>query len=292
MHEARRTRAASDVATIRDRSIQCAIWMSAFLIAGAFAWLTGDLVWRGASGLDWSFLTTSPSRAGRSGGVAPILVSTLLIIAVAIAVAAPLSLGTAVLLSEFSRAGGRFARWTSLSLDVLAGVPSIVFGLFGNALFSIWFGLGFSILAGGLTLACMALPLMVRTAEQGLRMVPDDWRLGAAALGMSRATILWHVLIPSAAPALAAGLVLGIGRATAETAALVFTSGYVDRMPSSFWDSGRALSVHIYDLTMNVAGGDRNAYASALVLIALLIVANSAAFWLADRMFHRKISTA
>ncbi len=292
MRDVRRAHSAADIATLRDRGLQLAVWASAFLIAGAFVWLTGDLAWRGASGLDWSFLTSSPSHAGRSGGIAPILVSTLLIIAVAIAIAAPLALGTAVLLSEFSRAGGRFARWTSLSLDVLAGVPSIVFGLFGNALFSVWLGLGFSILSGGLTLACMALPVMVRTAEQGLRMVPDDWRLAAAALGMSRTTILWQVLIPAAAPALAAGLVLGIGRAMAETAALVFTSGYVDRMPSSLWDSGRALSVHIYDLTMNVAGGDRNAYASAMVLIVLLILANSAAFWLADRLFQRRISTA
>jgi phosphate transport system permease protein len=291
MLDARPERVVSDVTIIRDRGLQFAVWLSAFLVACAFAWLTGDLIWRGASSLDWSFLTSSPKHAGRSGGIAPILVSTLLIIAVAIAVAAPLALGTAILLSEFSRAGGRFARWTSLSLDVLAGVPSIVLGLFGNALFSVWLGLGFSILSGGLTLACMALPLMVRTVEQGLRMVPDDWRLGAAALGMSRATILWHVLIPAAAPALAAALVLGIGRAMAETAALVFTSGYVDRMPSSLWDSGRALSVHIYDLTMNVAGGDRNAYASALVLIALLILANSTALWLADRMFQRRIST-
>jgi phosphate transport system permease protein len=98
------------------------------------------------------------------------------------------------------------------------------------------------------------------------------------------------VLIPTAAPSIAAGLMLGIGRAMAETAALVFTSGYVDRMPSSLFDSGRALSVHIYDLTMNVTGGDGNAYASALVLIALLILVNSVALWLIGRMFERRIS--
>jgi phosphate transport system permease protein len=152
--------------------------------------------------------------------------------------------------------------------------------------------MGFSILSGGLTLACMILPILIRTAEQGLRMVPDEWRLGAAALGVSRASALRQVLIPAAAPALTAGLVLGIGRAMAETAALVFTSGYVDRMPSSLLDSGRALSVHIYDLAMNVAGGDRNAYASALILIMLLIAINSLAFRLADRMFRKRMVTA
>lgn len=274
----------------RNRVLQAMVWVSAAVVAGSFLWLVGDLLWHGAAGLDWSFLTAAPRNAGRSGGIAPILVSTLLILAVAIAAAAPLGFATAILLSEFSRAGSRFARWTSLSLDVLAGVPSIVFGLFGNAFFSVWLGLGFSILSGGLTLACMILPILIRTAEQGLRMVPGEWRHGAAALGVSRATALWQILIPAAAPALTAGLVLGIGRAMAETAALVFTSGYVDRMPSSLLDSGRALSVHIYDLSMNVAGGDRNAYASALVLIALLILINSAALWLADRMFRRRIS--
>lgn len=280
----------SPAAIVREHALQVFVWGAAIIVTGVFFWLLSNFLWRGASGLDWSFLTSSPSRAGRSGGIAPILVSTLLILAVAIVAAAPLSLATAVLLSEFSNAGSRFARWSSLSLDVLAGVPSIIFGLFGNAFFSVWLGLGFSILSGGLTLACMVLPIMIRTAEQGLRMVPGEWRFGAAALGISRTTILRQVLIPAAAPALTAGLILGIGRAMAETAALIFTSGYVDRMPSSLHDSGRALSVHIYDLSMNVAGGDRNAYTSALVLIGLLVLTNGIVFWLANRMFQQKVS--
>lgn len=179
-----------------------------------------------------------------------------------------------------------------LSLDILAGVPSIVFGLFGNAFFCVWLGLGFSILSGGLTLACMVLPILIRTAESGLRTVPNDWRLGAAALGISKASALVNVLIPAAAPALVAGLMIGIGRAMAETAALIFTSGYVDRMPTSLLDSGRAISVHIYDLTMNVAGGDRSAYASALALIALLILINGAALWLAESTLKRRITAS
>lgn len=274
----------------RDLALQGMTWLAAALVAGTFLWLLFDLVWHGASRLDWSFLTTAPKSAGRSGGIAPILVSTVLILAVAIIVAAPLGLATAILLSEFTRRDDPAGQWIGLSLDVLAGVPSIVFGLFGNAFFSVWLGLGFSILAGGLTLACMVLPILIRTAESGLRMAPNEWRLGAAALGMSRATVLSQVLLPAAAPALVAGLMLGIGRAMAETAALVFTSGYVDRMPSSLFDSGRAISVHIYDLTMNVAGGDKNAYASALVLIALLIVINSVAMALANRALTRRIT--
>jgi phosphate transport system permease protein len=278
------------VYTGRDVTLQSFVWLSAILIGGGFAWLLGDILWHGAGRIDWTFLTAAPKSAGRSGGIAPIIISTLLILCVAIAIALPLGLATAALLSEYTRQGGVAVRAVGLSLDVLAGVPSIVFGLFGNAFFCVWMGLGFSILSGGLTLACMILPILIRTTESGLRMVPDEWRLGAAALGMSRSTTISHVLIPAATPALVAGLMLGIGRAMAETAALIFTSGYVDRMPSSLFDSGRAISVHIYDLTMNVAGGDRSAYASALVLIVLLIAINSAALWLANRALDRRVA--
>lgn len=214
---------------------------------------------------------------------------TALILLVAIITAAPLGLATAVLLSEFTRHDSVFGRLVRRSLDVLAGVPSIVFGLFGNAFFCIYLGLGFSILSGGLTLACMVLPILIRTAEEGLQAAPNDYRLAAAALGMSRSAALVHLLLPAAMPALVAGLLLGIGRAGAETAALIFTSGYVDRMPDSLFDSGRALSVHIYDLSMNVAGGDANAYTSALVLIILLLIINSIAMSLANHWLHRSV---
>ena len=221
----------------RNLALQAFIWLASFLIIGIFLWLLGDILWRGAARVDWTFLTTAPKSAGRSGGIAPIIVSTLLILAVAISVAFPLELATAALLSEYARQGGAKVRGVGLSLDVLAGVPSIVFGLFGNAFFCVWMGLGFSILSGGLTLACMILPIVIRTAESGLRMVPDEWRLGAAALGVSRSTTIVRILIPAAAPALVAGLMLGVGRAMAETAALIFTSGYVTgcRARSSTW---------------------------------------------------------
>jgi phosphate transport system permease protein len=251
--------------------------------------MLADLIVAGAPRVDWSFIVSAPRRAGRAGGIAPILVATILILSVAMLAAVPIALATGVFLSEFVRTGSRTGRWIGLSLDVLAGIPSIVFGLFGNAFFCVWLGMGFSILSGGLTLACMTLPILIRSAEVGLRMVPDEWRHGAAALGLSRARVLREILIPAAAPALTAGLMLGIGRAMAETAALIFTSGYVDRMPSSLLDSGRAISVHIYDLAMNVAGGDANAYASALVLMALLVLINSAAMWLAQKALAGRI---
>ena len=253
-------------------------------VAGVFLWLILDVVVNGISGLSPSFLFGRVADAGRAGGILPIIMSTLAILGVCLLTSVPLALATAIYLSEYCRNDGAGRQWIRGSLDVLAGVPSIVFGLFGNAVFCIWLGFRFSILSGGLTLACMALPLMIRTTEISLRSVPEDYRRAGAALGMSTPSLLRHVLLPAALPGLLAGLVLGIGRALAETAALIFTSGYVTRMPGSLTDSGRALSVHIYDLAMNVSGGDTNAYRSAFVLLLLLVVINVLAAFFTRRM--------
>jgi phosphate transport system permease protein len=253
-----------------DRVATVVVWGSAILVTAGFLFLVADVVWQGAGQLSWRYLLDAPLNAGRNGGIGPILVSTLLILLVCLAVAVPVGLGTAILLAEYTRHNTVFSGWVQRSLDVLAGVPSIVFGLFGNAFFSVALGMGFSILSGGLTLACMVLPIFIRTVEQSIIAVPNDYRRNAAALGLSHVTLLWHVLLPAAMPGIVAGLVLGIGRALAETAALIFTSGYVDRMPGSLLDSGRALSIHIFDLAMNVPGGNERAYAAAMVLLLLL----------------------
>ena len=166
------------------------VWLTATLVSGIFAWLLTDLIFHGLAKLSWSFLVESPQNAGRSGGIGSIIISTALIVLVAIATAVPPGLATAMLLSEFTLHNNTFGRFVRRSLDMLAGVPSIVFGLFGNAFFCIYLGLGFSILSGGLTLACMVLPVLIRTIEEGLRAVPNDYRLAAAALGLSRSAAL------------------------------------------------------------------------------------------------------
>ncbi len=272
-----------------DRVATAALWTVAVGIAAIFVWLLGDILRHGAGRVSWDFLVTLPRNAGREGGLSSILVSTGMILAVCMAASIPLGVGTAVLLSEFA-GEGLYARLVRRSLDVLAGVPSIIFGLFGNAFFSKVLGMGFSILSGGLTLACMVLPILIRAAEEGLRSAPREYRLGAAALGISRSATLIHLLLPAAIPGLMVGFVLGLGRAIAETAALIFTSGYVDRMPASLFDSGRALTVHLYDLSMNVPGGDRSAYGAALVLIVFLFAINSIAWALAARWRDRRIA--
>lgn len=276
----------------RDRIVAAAAWGAALLVLAGFAWLLGDLMLHAAGHLSWRFLVDAPRNAGRAGGIGTILVSTLLLLGVALVVVLPVGVGAAIWLAEYGPRDGGLRRAVRLCLDTLAGVPSIVFGLFGNAFFCGVLGLGFSIAAGGLTLACMVLPVFVSTAERGLSMVNDDWRTAAAALGMSRASVLWQVLLPAAAPALAAGLMLALGRVAAETAALIFTSGYADRMPESLADSGRSLAVHVYDLAMNVSGGDAAAYASALVLVALMIVIHLGAQALSERWLGRRVSVA
>jgi phosphate transport system permease protein len=268
---------------IQEYGATAIIWTAATMVAVPFLWLIGDVLWNGWNHLSLSFIFSAPQNAGREGGIGPILLSTLLIVGVCMGVALPMGLGTALFLSEYTRHDHVLGRLIRGSLDVLAGVPSIVFGLFGNALFCQALGLGFSILSGGLTLACMVLPILIRTVEESFRAISRDQRLSAAALGLSTPTTIRTILLPAAIPGLLVGGILGLGRAIAETAALIFTSGYVDRMPESLMDSGRSLAVHIYDLAMNVAGGNPHAYATALVLVGVLLIINLSASWIATR---------
>ena len=266
-----------------DRIATVVAWTVAGGVAAALGWIIFDLASAGAQQISWTFLTTTPTDAGRAGGIGSLLVSTMLILGVCLGVSVPLGVGSAAYLAELTRRGGPFGRAVRRSLELLAAVPSIVFGLFGAVFFCQILRLGFSILAGGLTLACMVLPILIRATEAGFRAVPDDLRRGAAALGMSRVATLRSLLLPAAVPGILVGLVLGVGRALAETAALIFTSGYVTRMPSSLMDSGRSLSVHIYDLAMNVPGGEAHAYATALVLVVVLLAVNGLASWAGER---------
>jgi len=259
-----------------DFLLAAAAWSAATVIAAVFLVILGDIAAKGLPHINWDFLTTAPRNAGREGGISTIIVSTTLILFIALASSVPLGLASAIWLASGSERGAGRRLLVTRSLDVLAGVPSVVIALFGNAFFSKFLGLGFSILSDNLTLACMILPILIRTTAEGLRAVPTAYRLGTAALGYSQFGSLWHVLLPMAAPSILAGLLLSIGRAAAETAALIFTSGYVDRMPESIMDSGRALSVHIFDLSMNVPGGDRQAYATSAFLILALLGINVA----------------
>jgi len=246
----------------------------AALLIGTFLWMMVSLIRTGASHLSFDFLQGEPENFGRDGGIGTILVSTGLILSICLCSSLTLGVLTAVWLSEMSFKRPRLQFFITRSLDLLAAVPSIVFGLFGMVFFCQALGMGFSILSGGLTLALMILPIVVTTVYTSFQAVPKHLRLNSAALGLSQTTTLWRLLLPAAAPGVIVGGVLGVARAIAETAALIFTSGYVTRMPESIYDSGRTMSVHIYDLAVNVSGGESSAAATALVLMAALFVIN------------------
>lgn len=262
-------------ARLREGAFALGVWLAVLLVGLTVGALLWEVFAQGLPRLGWAYLSAPPEDAGRAGGVGPILVATLMILAVCMAVSLPLGLGAAIWLAGIGQPPSGLRVLVRRLVDLLAGVPSIVLGLFGNALFVGLLGLGMSVLSGGLTLACMVLPLLVRTTEEALSAVPPELRRAAEALALSDTRTLTGLLLPIALPGMIAGALLGLGRALAETAALIFTSGYADRMPASFWDSGRALTVHIYDLALNVSGGEAAAYAAASTLLLLIVLINA-----------------
>ena len=256
----------------RDGLVRVLVWGAVVVVVAALFAIVADLAVRGGSQLSLAYLIDVPQRAGLQGGIGPVLASTVALLVVAVAVALPLGVLTAVALFELT--SPRFVVVVRRSLDLLAGVPSIVFGLFGMKLFCEVLGLGWSILAGGLTLAGMVLPLVVRATDEGLRAVAVEQRLACAAVGASRLGAQWNVLLPQAAPGILAGVVLGTGRALAETAAVLFTAGASLRMPDSLLAPGRALAVHVYTLSIEVPGGTTRAAAAGLVLLLLVSVSS------------------
>lgn len=273
--------------TTTDHLMRLVLWTVALLIAAIPILMLSELLITGVSHITPEFLFSNPEDSGRSGGIASLILSTSLVLFVCLSVVIPLGLASALFLNEMVDHKSRLKKMLSQGLDILAGVPSIVYGLFGYVFFAQVLGLGFSILSGGLSLACMVLPLFVRMAELALRNSPSSYRQAAEALNLSHLGFITRVLLPSVAPGLAAATIISMGRALAETAVLIFTAGYVTRTPTSLLDSGRTLSVHIYDLAMNVAGGTKPAAATALVLIGTLIIINSAARQLGKRWITR-----
>ncbi|GAA6154297.1 phosphate ABC transporter permease PstA [Pseudoteredinibacter isoporae] len=260
----------------KSRLIHGLIAAAVLLALCVFGFVLSDIAIKGWRHIDFSFLTENPLDSGRAGGVLSILVSTLAVVLICLFIAIPLGVATALWLAEFSDSSKTrpIAAWLRRLIHLLSGIPSIVIGLFGFVFFCQILGLGYSLLAGGLSLACMALPLIIGTMEQDFRSLPSSLRQASSALAISHSAFIFHILLPVSAPALITATVLSIGRSLAETAVLLFTSGYVTRMPESVLDPGRVMSVHIFDLSMNVTGGDNKAYASALVLTALIIALN------------------
>ncbi len=262
-------------------------WLSGLLVLLCFGYLFADIFSNGYAHLDWQFITTAPENAGRDGGIAPMIISTTILLFFALLFSLPIGIFSAIYLAEYTSYEHRFARLLRYALNTLAAVPSIVMGMFGFAFFVIILQIGFSLLAGALTLAIMILPLLIRNIEDSLRNIPHTYRLNAAALGLSQVRTIFQILLPMAKHGIAMAVVLSVGRAMAETAALLFTAGYVMRMPDSLMDSGRSLSVHIFDLSMNVPGGEKAAYATTIVLLFSILIINAATVLLSNQITRR-----
>lgn len=217
----------------------------------------------------------------------PALVNTLLMIVLTLLIAVPVGIGAAVYLTEYARRGNKLVGVMRLTSETLSGIPSIVYGLFGNLMFVEYLGMGRSLLSGSLTLAIMVLPLIMRTTEEALLAVPDSYREGSFGLGAGKLKTLFSVILPSAIPGIMSGVVLGIGRIVGESAALIFTAGTVAKVATSLFDSARTLSVHMY-----VISGEGlfigQTYATAVVLLVLVIIINALSGLIANRLGGKK----
>lgn len=243
--------------------------LASFLVFGLFGLLVVDLVLRGGAELSPGYFFSSASDGGRSGGIAPVLVSTVLVVCLATLFALPLAAGGAILCAEILVRSPATAGAVRRSFEVLASAPSVAIGLIGWSFFGQMLGLGFSLVSGAATLSLMLAPLMALAFLSGLEAVPQALRAQSHALGVTRWRTLVSLVIPAARPALVAGVMLAVGRALAETAVLVLTSGISSRMPHDVFDPGATLAVHVYHLAHNVPGGESRAYAAALALLMI-----------------------
>ncbi|OPX73045.1 MAG: phosphate transporter permease subunit PtsA [Methanoregulaceae archaeon PtaU1.Bin059] len=251
---------------------------STLAVIAILAIILSDIIINGLPGLTWEFLTEPPRNLGRAGGIFPALVGTLYLVAGAIAIALPLGIGAAIYLTEYTREG-RLTRTIRTGTDLLNGTPSIVFGLFGFAFLVLSLGFGVSLIAGQVTLALMVLPTIIRTTEESLKNVPLALREGSFALGATRWQTISRVVIPPAIPGIITGAILSIGRAAGETAPILFTAAVFSQrfLPSSLFEPVMALPYHLYILATNVPGADTNKYATALVLLILVVLIYSVA---------------
>lgn len=255
------------------------LWTAAAVSVAIMLFVVGYVIVRGFSDITLDFFTTSP-RGGLSGegGIYSTIVTTLYLVLVTIVIATPLGVGAAVFLVEYaqhikSSVMQKLVSVARFGVETLAGVPSIIFGLFGYALFVTALNLGFSIIAAALAGVCLVIPVVIRTTEEALKSVPDSYREGSLSLGASRWETIRKVVLPSALPGITTGVILSVGRIVSETAIFYVTLGGSYRTPTSLMSSGRTMALHVYYLAMETRAFDK-AMATGAVLVALIVVLN------------------
>ncbi len=216
----------------------------------------------------------------------PALITTVIMVAVSLVLAVPLGVFSAIYLVEYARRGNRIVKLVRVTTETLAGIPSIVYGLFGWIFFVTFLHWGNSLLAGSFTLAIMILPLIMRTSEESLKSVPDTYREGSFGLGAGRLRTVFRIVLPAAAPGILAGIILAIGRIVGETAALIYTSGTYFEIPDSLMASGRTLAIHMYVLSSENLHVNE-AYATAVVLLVVVVGINMLSSYLARKVAEK-----
>jgi len=269
-----------------EKIAKALIWGAALFVLAILVAIVIYILYRGLPGISWSFLTEIPRDMGRAGGISSAIVGTLLVAAVAVVIAVPFGIGTAFYLAEYTREG-LVTRIIRFSAESLAGIPSIIYGLFGFIFFVMYMDLGWSVLAGGLTLAVMILPTIIRTSEEAIRAVPQSYREVSFSLGGTKWQTIRKAVLPSAIQGIANGVILGIGRCVAETAAVLLTAGGVLRMASSLFSPTRTMAVHFFILASEGISME-NAYTTAALLIILIFFINVVANALVNRFVAKR----
>lgn len=260
---------------IKQRLYFGGIWLIAAITLAALIIIIGFILVKGVPNISWEFLSQEPSMMGKEGGILSVIVGTLYVTLVAVIIATPIGVAGAVHFTEYAK-GGRAIKVIRFFTEVLAGIPSIIFGLFGFAFFVVFLGMGWSILSCGLTLVIMILPTIIRSTEEALKTVPLAYREGSLSMGATKWHTIIKIVLPCCRSGILTGLILGLGRAIGETAAVMLTVGGALNMPVSVMDSTRTMALHLYTLASEGLS-DEKTYATAALLIIIVLLINTGA---------------
>jgi phosphate transport system permease protein len=252
-----------------------AVRLSALIIALALGGILFYIIVNGIGAISWDFITKPPTDSMTKGGIMPAILGTIYLTIGAITVGLPLGIASAIYLTEYAKQG-RVIRLIKVGINCLAGVPSVVFGLFGLGFFVIFLKFGSSILSGSLTLGFLILPTIIGAAEEALKAVPQTFREASLSLGVSKWQTIYRIVLPNALPGILTGSILGIGRAAGETAPIMFTAAayFTAKLPGSIFDEVMALPYHIYVLATagtNIEATRPIQYGTVLVLVAVVL---------------------
>ncbi len=268
-----------------DKIVNIGFNAQAFFTVAILVVIVLIILVKGITYVNLDFIFSSPEDMGRHGGIFPTIICTLLLAALSIILATPLGVGTAIFLTEYTREGV-ITKIIRFGVESLAGIPSILYGLFGFIFFVIKLKMGWSLLSGTLTVTIMILPTIIRTSEEAIKAVPRQLRIVSYSLSATKWETIKKVVIPAAIPGILTGIMLGIGRVVGETAATIFTTGSALRLPTSLMDSGRTMAVHFYVLAREGISMEK-AYGTALILVLSILSINVIAYYIMNKAISK-----